>query len=552
MKAFIKDKKSIVVTVIYGIIWAGLLLLGLIFLVKHAYFQALGCLLWEAVFTFFYFIRKGSFLHNILAYSEDKKTNRRTDIAMAVTALLLILGTVLPMGAAPAYNGEFPEHRNQYELTARAFAEGHLNIAYDDIDPMLEEMNNPYDPGERAETGVEFYRDHAYYKGKYYMYFGVTPVILLFLPYHLITGGDLTTYHATQIFSAISIIAIFLLMRQLAKKFFPKMSALLLICLSTAFSFISTYFAIGTPALYCTATSSAVCMEALSLLFLTGSIFITDPEKRGKQVFLAVLGTLFGAMAFGCKPTAALGNLVAIPLCVIFVKGRLSLNTKNKIIKIVADIALIAIPYIVIGILLMCYNYARFESPFEFGQAYQLTGADQHNYGNFFETFSTVRTVNGILNNFIGFTPIIGTFPYVYYNSAFVNFPLLLFVFGVFSKTVRTGAGRAKMKAFMGTLFALPLIITVMQIAWAPGDGTAERYRMDVYVFMVLLAFLVIGFFNETLSQPDMKRINSVICFFCLIAVLMGVLFLLFPDDYNYTQWFPESLENWRKVFMLH
>ena len=174
-------------------------------------------------------------------------------------------------------------------------------------------------------------------------------------------------------------------------------------------------------------------MEALSLLFLTGSIFITDPEKRGKQVFLAGLGTLFGAMAFGCKPTAALGNLVAIPLCVIFVKDRLSLNTKNKIIKIVADIALIAIPYIVIGILLMCYNYARFESPFEFGQAYQLTGADQHNYGNFFETFSTVRTVNGILNNFIGFTPIIGTFPYVYYNSAFVNFPLLLFVFGIFS-----------------------------------------------------------------------------------------------------------------------
>ena len=552
MKPLNKDKKTIAVTAIYAIVWAALLLLGFIFLIKHCYFQALGCLLWEAVITYLYFIRKGSFLHNILAYTEDKKANRRTDIAMAVTALLLILGTVIPMGAAPAYNGEFAQHRNQYELVARAFSEGHLNIEYDDYDPNLALLDNPYDPAQRHDSGVGYHSDHAFYNGKYYMYFGVVPVILLFLPFHLITGGDLTTYHATQIFAAFAIIGIFLLFRQLAKKYFRQMSALLLISICTAFAFICTYFAIGTPALYCTATSSAVCMVVWSLFFLTRSIFITDPSKRGKQVFLAVLGTLFGAMAFGCKPTTALANLVAIPLCFVFVKSRLAVDTKNKILKIVTDIIVIALPYVIIGILLMLYNYARFENPFEFGQAYQLTGADQHNYGNFIETFSTVRTVNGILNNFIGFTPIIGTFPYAYYNSAFVNFPLLLFVFGVFSKNIRENAGKAKMKAFMGILFVLPLLITVMQIAWAPGDGSSERYRMDIYVPMVLCAFLVMGFFNETLSQINMKRINFWICAFCILTILMGIIFLIYPDDSNYTMWYPEALTNWRKVFMLH
>ena len=55
--------------------------------------------------------------------------------------------------------------------------------------------------------------------------------------------------------------------------------------------------------------------------------------------------------------------------------------------------------------------HSRFENQFEFGQAYQLTSADQSQYGNFFENFSTVRTVNALLYNFIGFTPIIMEFP---------------------------------------------------------------------------------------------------------------------------------------------
>lgn len=68
--------------------------------------------------------------------------------------------------------------------------------------PLLLQMDNPYDPQARVDLGVDYRWDTAYYHGHYYMYFGVVPVFLLFLPFRLITGMSLTTYHATQVFVA--------------------------------------------------------------------------------------------------------------------------------------------------------------------------------------------------------------------------------------------------------------------------------------------------------------------------------------------------------------
>ncbi|MBO4609169.1 MAG: hypothetical protein J5696_04785 [Lachnospiraceae bacterium] len=548
----INKRKDRLLSFACGILMGVLLLLGTKFRVGGKPLQAAGCLMWDAVILYLYLIRPASPLHKKPAYTDHKKKNRRTDIALFIVMAALIVATIAPMGAAPAYNGEYPEHRNQYELLARSLSQGHLYIDYDDVDPRLEELANVYDPNERWQAGVSFYRDHAYYKGRYYMYFGVVPAVLLFLPYYVITGNDLTTYHATQVFTAFAILGLFLLFRKLVKKYFPSMNVILFISLAAAFSFISTYFCIGTPALYCTATSSAVCMMVWSMFFFVSGVLLTDASDRKKQVIYACLGSLFGALSFGCRPTAALGNLVLIPLCIAFIRKRMGTDDKKKTAKTIADICIIAVPYVVIGILLMLYNYARFENPFEFGQAFQLTGADQSNYGSFLESFSTVRTVNGFLNNFIKFSPIRGEFPYVCYNSAFVNFPILLSVLGVFLKNVRKRAGEAGLKGFMCVLFAVPFVVTFVQIAWAPGDGSSERYRMDIYYAMVILAFLVLGYVIETAEEADRSKLSAFICLLCLAAVFMGMMFLLYPDDYNYTHWFPEGLENWKKFIMLH
>lgn len=552
MKLFKNFDKSRSITALFVIIEAGLILLGVLFLATSRVYRALGCLLWGAVICYLFIVNPISPFHHRSFLTADKRRAKRENIITASVCALLILACTIPMGAAPAYNGEYPQHRNQYELLARSMMNGHIYIEYDDVDPVLEQIN-PYDPVQRMEAQVSYHSDNAYYKGRYYMYFGVVPVILLFLPYLLLTGQDLTTYHGTQVFAAFAIIGIFLLFRQLAKKYYPSMSFVMLLSLSTAFATICVYFSVGTPALYCTATTSAVCMVVWSFYFFIRAIYLTSAEKQWKRVLLATLGSLFGALSFGCRPTAALANLVLLPFFIEYLRTELAgSQTGKKIWKLVGRICIIALPYVIVGILLMLYNYFRFENPFEFGQAYQLTSADQSQYGSFFENFSTVRTVNGLLYNFIGFTPIIGEFPYVYYNSAFVNFPILLIGFAFVSESVWKKAKEHKMRLFFVTLFLLPVLITVLQIAWAPGNGSAERYRMDIYSILTLFAFLVIGFLNEAVSKEKRGVWSAVICLLCLEVMLICPLFLLFPDDYNYTHWYPEALSAWRQIFMLH
>lgn len=117
-----------------------------------------------------------------------------------LTAFLVVLGVILvldlPMGLCPNYNGEIPAYLNQYELMAQSVLDGNLYLEFDDIDPGLAELDNPYDPQIREDTGVSVHWDSAYYNGKYYMYFGIVPVLLVFAPYLAITGGG--SYHLSR------------------------------------------------------------------------------------------------------------------------------------------------------------------------------------------------------------------------------------------------------------------------------------------------------------------------------------------------------------------
>ena len=52
-------------------------------------------------------------------------------------------------------------------------------------------MKNPYDTIALQAAGIGYRADYAYHNGKYYVYFGIVPVLLLYLPYYLLTGGAL-------------------------------------------------------------------------------------------------------------------------------------------------------------------------------------------------------------------------------------------------------------------------------------------------------------------------------------------------------------------------
>ena len=363
------------------------------------------------------------------------------------------------------------KNKNQYELMADALLKGQIYLEYGDMDRRLLQMPNPYDTQARRAMGVRYHWDHAFYKGRYYMYFGVVPVFLLFIPFKLITGASLTTYHATQVFVGMSIIGLFLFFRLLSKRFFPKLSFAVYLFLGAAVSVTSMVHCVAKPAMYMTAFSSAFCMEIWSVYFYVKRAFI---------------GALFGALAFGCRPSIALGNLIVIPCLIVFLREHKF--SGKMFLKLVAA----ASPYIIIGALLMLYNYARFENPFEFGQSYQLTVADQTAYGSLLSRLSPRGLLNGATYFLTRSEDLTAAFPHIVEGGVFYTYPVFgVGLFALTNKKTRSAIRTNKFVLFLlGGIFTIGVII-MMDIVWTP--YLLGRYREDMMWLLGMLVFLSVG-----------------------------------------------------------
>ena len=155
---------------------------------------------------------------------------------------------------------------------------------------------------------------------------------------------------------------------------------------------MSIWYAMAEPALYCTAITAAVALEIWSIFFYIKAVYWEKNEN--KQILFAAIGALLGALVFGCRPPVALANIVVIPLLFVFLKE----HPFSK--KLAGKLALAATPYLLVAMGLMTYNYVRFDNPFEFGQAYQLTVTDQSNYSLAINGSQLLRMVNETINHF--------------------------------------------------------------------------------------------------------------------------------------------------------
>ncbi len=507
--------------------------------VKGMGYYFAGCAFWGFWILVLYGLRPSSKLSSLTV--ESIKERGKPILAVVLAAAILLC--ILPMPLSPIWGGEKPGCTNQYELMAESILDGRIDIDYGKVDPKLLTMENPYDADQRSELGVSYHWDHAFYNGHYYMYFGVVPVFLLFLPFRLITGTSLTTYHATQVFAALFIAGVFALFLLLAKKFFSSMSWSVYLSLCAAFSIMSSWYASDAPALYCTAITSALCMEVWSLYFFVKAVWYSANDRQA--VTFGVLGSLLGALAFGCRPPAALANLLAIPLLICYIKGK---KRRRKVL--VKQLAIVMLPYVIIGALLMIYNYARFENPFEFGQSYQLTLADQSQYGDILAQFDLIKIVNWVIQNFFGYTFMRQDFPYLCHSSVFMNFPVcFLAVLLLFRKETRAFLREHGLRGFVIVLGCVPVIITVSQILMSP--FLLERYRLDIYWLVGLLSFLSFGILYQTTAPEKQKRYGFLMSLAAFVTLFSSFLFWLLPWDNNFTQHFPEALEEVEHVLTL-
>ena len=519
-------------------------------------------LFWGILLGLFAIFNKRSFL-----FKENVSLNSTFKKGIELSIMLVtILVLQLPMGLSNSWNGVNNNHHDQYELLADSFLEGHLYLDYD-VDPKLEALSNPYDYQVRKLNDISVHWDSAYFEGHYYVYFGVVPVILLFLPFKLITGMSLPTIIATRFFVIFIVLGIFFLLKMLQRLFFKKLPASLVSLLSVTVSVLSVWYILDAPELYCTAISCGLAFQIWSFYFFIHGVFLQ--KKNWKVIKDAILGSLCGALVWGSRPTIGLASLAVIPFIIIYVKkfragdyevggrvevcgeaacenGDLVSPAASKAagrgpVTILRNLCIAALPYLLVALALMLYNYLRFHNPFEFGQSYQMTVTDQSAYGNIFKRFNLIDVLNGLVYNFISFKTIKESFPFVGFSGVLFEFPILIAVFAAFSKRASYILKKEGLYGFSLWLFALPIVITVLSVCWTP--YLLERYKLDFLLLMGINAFICLASLETTASKKHKNDIRQFIAYLCIITILGAIALFITPYDANFTKNSPEILE---------
>ena len=112
------------------------------------------------------------------------------DLTLTFVAILTVGAFALVAGSTGSELGNGRAAHAYYNQLVAGFQAGQLHLLAD-VPRGLVELPDPYDPvankpwrlNPRDEQGV--LHDTSYYNGRLYLYFGVTPALLLFWPYHL-------------------------------------------------------------------------------------------------------------------------------------------------------------------------------------------------------------------------------------------------------------------------------------------------------------------------------------------------------------------------------
>src|SRR5882724_8950171 len=111
---------------------------------------------------------------------------------------------------------------HHYDYLTDGFLSGHLHLSVKPAPELLAlaDARNP------TLNGPYRLEDASFYQGEYYLYFGPTPVILLLLPWKLVTGHHLSQWVACGFFASVGLAAIAYLLRSIQRECFPAVSPL--------------------------------------------------------------------------------------------------------------------------------------------------------------------------------------------------------------------------------------------------------------------------------------------------------------------------------------
>jgi tetratricopeptide (TPR) repeat protein len=248
-----------------------------------------------------------------------------------------------------------------YNLLVRALRAGQLNLLME-VPPGFAQLADPYDPvanrGYRSLEGHPLH-DLSYYKGKLYLYFGITPALVLFGPYAALTGHYLLHRDAVVIFCSVGFLASAGLLWAIWRRYFAEVSVEVIAAGTLALG-LASFVPMVLPRcdVYEVAISCGYALMMLALAAIWGALH--QPRRRGWWLAAASLAC---GLAVGARPSLVFG--AAILLVPVMKAWRERRPISVPLLAATGPIALV-------GLGLMFYNALRFDNPFEFGMHYAL------------------------------------------------------------------------------------------------------------------------------------------------------------------------------------
>ncbi|MDR3700176.1 MAG: hypothetical protein P4L56_11105 [Candidatus Sulfopaludibacter sp.] len=245
-----------------------------------------------------------------------------------------------------------------YNYLGQALAHGRLALPVRPS-PQLLAASNPWDPALSDSYKVH---DLVYFHGRYYLYHGAGPAVLLFTPWLLLTGHDMPERFAMFVLCFGGFLfSCGVLLRWLEMAGAKPGLALLAPMLLALGLCSGVPYLLNRVAVYEIAIGGGYFFVSGGLFFLTLGV---EAKTRARGIaWLTASGCFFGA-AISCRPHLGMAGLFALAGLAILLAG-----SRARLTGFAAAFALA-------GSLVALYNYERFGKPFEFGIRYLLTGPE--------------------------------------------------------------------------------------------------------------------------------------------------------------------------------
>ena len=443
------------------------------------------------------------------------------------------------------------DNAQQYAELAKAMTKGQLYLEEEPPD-WLQDMSDPYDKGARDEaqkaTGEPYLFDVAFHDGHYYVYFGVVPVLLFYLPFYVLTRANFPTAIGVLVAVIAFVLGCSALLDRFARYHFKRVS-------------LGLYLLLQIPLVMCCGILYLLKFPtfyslpiALGLAFsVWGLYFWMRGRAAGRPEGWYLVGSLCMALVAGCRPQLLVLSLLAFPLFwrVYITKRRLFTPRGAR------EFACLVLPYLVVAAGLMGYNYARFGSFTDFGANYNLTVNDMTKRG-----WNVGRLAPAFFAYFVQPPTATGVFPFLQaapFDTTYMGQTIKEATFGgilaclpvlwilPFAKRILQLRFRQRAtRTIAGVIIVLLIGGVLVALLDAQMAGILQRYFAD-FSFMFLAAVVLLAFVvNENLAPRTTTQnlLMKVLLVLVTLSVLYSALLCFVPETGWYSDVYPWAYQN--------